>query len=87
LPGRRKGLTGFGRLLRDFSEDRGIFGWSELARELERVGWHGTRATLSNWAMGRYHADYDTLPFIVRALKLTEEEQRRLAWAFAFEQD
>ena len=87
MPRRRKGLTGFGRLLRDSSEDRGIIGWSELARELERVGCHTTRATLSNWAIGKYHADYDALPFIVRALKLTEEEQRRLAWAFAFEQD
>jgi hypothetical protein len=87
LPRRRKGLTGFGRLLREFSEDRSIYGWSELARELERVGWRGSRTSLSNWVQGKYRADYDALPYIVRALKLTEEEQRRLAWTFAFEQD
>jgi transcriptional regulator with XRE-family HTH domain len=81
-----KGLTGFGRLLRDLAQDRNINGWSELARELERAGWRGTRTTLSNWAHGTYRVDHDALPYIIRALKLTEEEQGRLALAVAFEQ-
>lgn len=87
MPGRKKGLSGFDRLLRDFAEDRGIYGWSALHRELERVGLTASRTTLGNWVIGKHPVDYEALPFIVRALELTEEEQRRLAWAFAFEQD
>lgn len=79
-------LTYFGRTMRDLAESRGYYSWQELANALNAAGWGGSRATLSNWAHGRYAADYEMLPYLVEALQLHEDEKLRLATAFSYGQ-
>lgn len=84
--GRNRGLTNFGKTLRDLAESRDANNWTEVTERLNAAGWSGTRTTLTNWATGRYAADHAMLPYFVEAFGLTEEEQRRLAMAFAYGQ-
>lgn len=83
----RKGaLTRFGKMLRELGESREVYTWQEITDRLHAVGWDGTRATLSNWAHGRYDANHLMLPYFIEAFDLTEEEKRDLAEAFAYGQ-
>jgi hypothetical protein len=79
-------LTRFGKTVRDLMESRGIYGWTELTEVLNEAGWDGSRPTLSHWVYGVHPADYKMLRYLVKALELTEDEQQRLAWEFAFGQ-
>jgi hypothetical protein len=83
----RKGpITEFGRTLRDLGEEGGANSWQAITDRLNEVGWEGSRATLSNWAHGRYQADHEMLPYFVEAFDLSDEERQRLANAFAYGQ-
>ena len=79
-------ITEFGKTLRDFGEGRGAHSWQAITDRLNEAGWQGTRATLSNWAHGRYQADHEMLPYFVEAFGLSEEEKETLANAFAYGQ-
>lgn len=79
-------MTDFGKTLRDLGESRDANSWQAIADRLNEVGWNGSRGTLSNWAHGRYQADYEMLPYFVEAFGLTDEERQQLADAFAYGQ-
>ena len=94
---RHRRLTGFGRTLRDYAEDRGIIGAPALAEKLTEAGYNSnpkrgkapgvSRTTVDNWMKGRHDVPKEVLPYLEQVLELDEEKKARLAWALAWEQD
>lgn len=80
-------------MLREYAEDRGIFGWTALARALSDAGYNVdgdppgvSRTAVANWATGQQDAPKDVLPYLERVLELDEEKKARLGYAFAWQQ-
>ncbi len=83
---KRRRLTNFGKVLREYAEEEGILGWTALARELTATGYEVSRTAVANWATGHQDAPREVLPCLEELLKLDEEKKQRLAYAFAWEQ-
>ncbi len=91
----RRKLTGFGRVLRDFSERKGIFGAPALADALTEMGYKSrkskdggvSRTAVDNWMKGRQVVPPDVLPYLETLFELDEEDKEKLTWEFAWGQD
>ena len=89
----RRPPTGFGRVLREYAEARGIVGWKALAEASTKIGYNadakkpGVSSTaVTNWATGLQSVPNEVLPYLERLLELDQEQKQRLAWVYAWEQ-
>lgn len=90
---RRAPRTGFGKVLMGLAEDHDIHEYTALAEALTRIGYRAdrkkpgvSRTAVTNWCTGAQAVPDDVLPYIDKLFNLTDEEKRRLAYAYAWEQ-
>ncbi|WP_273845456.1 hypothetical protein [Rubrobacter calidifluminis] len=83
----RREMTEFGKTLNKLMVNHEVFGgWQELRRRLDAVGYHIGQSRLSQYLYGDRNPQDPQKLFdaISAALGLTEEEEMRLAYSFAY---
>ncbi len=81
---RPQNMTEFGRTLYSLMLDRGIEYRQDLAEMLTEGGYKISQQTISNYMNGRRAVDPDFPLFVSEVLDLDDQEQTRLARAYAF---
>jgi hypothetical protein len=74
----RRPLTGFGKVLREFAEDKGIMGAPALARALTDAGYNSgpdcsrstgvSRTSVDNWMKGQQPVPPEVMPYLAQVL-------------------
>jgi len=83
---RARRMTEFGRTLNKLMVNHDVYSWQALRDELERVGYDIGQSRLSQYLYGDRNPQepqkfFDSLS---AALELTEDEEMRLAYSFAY---
>jgi transcriptional regulator with XRE-family HTH domain len=80
------GLTDFGKYLYQVMVSRDLRTFADLSRALESRGHGVSRQAIANYANGNRAVPASFVVAVASELKLSEDEQRELAWCFAYGQ-